>query len=138
MKRIIQCNWWPKSKKKKKMIALETVSRVMTIERSLNVLLIFTTSLPLQQLWISPVHFDFLFHAKFLLLTKILASDMYPSFTLSFVLFKFFFQNCLSVLSFNKTDNSRFLGLTHTMALLNINCVDFNIILVENLSKFVF
>ena len=52
-------------KQKIKKIALETVSRVMTIERSLNVLLIFTTPLALQQLWISPVHFDILFHAKF-------------------------------------------------------------------------
>ena len=46
---------------------------------------------------------------------------MYPIFILSIVLFKFFFQNCIAVLSINKTDNSRFLGLTHTMALLNIN-----------------
>ena len=111
MKRIIQCDWWPKNKKTKKMIALETVSRVMIIERSLNVLLIFITPLPLQQLWISPVHFDFLFHAKFLLLTKLLASDMYPSFTLSIVLFKFFSRTVFPSFLLTKPTIVVFLGL---------------------------
>lgn len=61
---------------------------------------------------------------------------MYPIFILSIVLFKFFFQNCIAVLSINKTDNSRFLGLTHTMALLNINLLILTLFWLKTSVKF--
>ena len=67
-----------------------SVLRIITIGRSFNVPLIFTTSLALQQLRILPVRFNSLyFHAKCWLqevkfsLTKILASDWNPNFSLS-------------------------------------------------------
>ena len=73
-------------------------------------------------------------------LTKILAPDWNPNFSLSNFLFKlnFFFQNCLAVLSMDKVDNSCFLQLNHTITAFNIKCIDFNINLIENVNNVLF
>ena len=81
-----------------------SVSRFIALGRSFIVLLIFTTPLALQQLWILPACFNSLyFHAKCWLqgvkfsLTKILASDWNPNFSLPNFLFKvnFYFRTAL-------------------------------------------
>ena len=56
------------------------------------------------------------FNNKFSL-TKILTPDWNPIFALSNFLFKlnFFIQNCLAILSIDKTDSSAFIRLIHAI-----------------------